>query len=81
MPGYEATQWFGLSIAGGKTTAIVERLAQETARAVGSPELKEHIFAEGLQSVGSTPAELSTYPQPEIAKWAKVAKAASIKVE
>jgi tripartite-type tricarboxylate transporter receptor subunit TctC len=81
MPEYEATQWFSLFSASGKTTAIVERLAQKTACALGSPELKEHMSTEGLQSVGSTPAELSTYPRAEIAKWAKVAKAASIKVE
>jgi tripartite-type tricarboxylate transporter receptor subunit TctC len=35
--------------------------------------------AEGLQPVGSTPAEFSTYLKAEMTKWAKVVKAAGIK--
>lgn len=79
VPGYEATQLFGLFTAGGTPTAIVERLAQETARAVRSSDLKERMSAEGLQPVGSTPAEFSAYLRAEMAKWAKVVKAANIK--
>jgi tripartite-type tricarboxylate transporter receptor subunit TctC len=79
VPGYEATQWFGLFTAGGTPAAIVERLAQETARAVRAPDLKERMSAEGLQPVGSTPAEFSAYLKSEMAKWAKVVKAANIK--
>ena len=79
VPGYEATQWFGLFTAGGTPTAIVERLAQETSRAVRSPDLKEKMSAEGLQPVGSTPAEFSAYLKAEMTKWAKVIKAANIK--
>ncbi len=79
VPGYEATQWFGLFTAGGTPTAIVDRLAQETARAVRSPDLKERMSAEGLQPVGNTPAEFSAYLRAEMIKWAKVVKAANIK--
>ena len=79
MPGYEATQWFGLFTTGGTPTAIVDRLAQETSRAVRSPDLNERMSAEGLQPVGSTPAEFSAYLKAEMAKWAKVVKAANIK--
>jgi tripartite-type tricarboxylate transporter receptor subunit TctC len=79
VPGYEATQWFGLFSAGGTPSAIVDRLAQETARAVRSPDLKDKMSAEGLQPVGNTPTEFSAYLRAEMAKWAKVVKAANIK--
>ena len=79
VPGYEATQWFGLFSAGGTPTAIVDRLAQETARAVRSPDLKDKMSAEGLQPVGNAPAEFSAYLRAEMVKWAKVVKAANIK--
>ena len=79
VPGYEATQWFGLFTTGGTPTAIVDRLAQETSRAVRLPDLNERMSAEGLQPVGSTPAEFSAYLKAEMAKWAKVVKAANIK--
>ena len=79
VPGYEATQWFGLFTAGGTSSAIVDRLAQETSRAVRSPDLKDRMSAEGLQPVGNTPAEFSAYLRAEMTKWAKVVKAANIK--
>ena len=79
VPGYEATQWFGLFSAGGTPLPIVDRLAQETARAVRSPDLKDKMSAEGLQPVGNTPAEFSAYLRAEMVKWAKVVKAANIK--
>ena len=79
VPGYEATQWFGLFTAGGTPAVIVERLAQETSRAVRAHDLKARMSAEGLQPVGSTPAEFSAYLKAEMAKWAKVVKAANIK--
>ena len=79
VPGYEATQWFGLFTAGGTPTAIVERLAQETSRAVRSADLKDRMAAEGLQPIGSSPEEFSVYLKAEMTKWAKVVKAANIK--
>ena len=79
VPGYEATQWFGLFTAGGTSSAIVDLLAQETSRAVRSPDLRDRMSAEGLQPVGNTPAEFSAYLRAEMTKWAKVVKAANIK--
>ena len=79
VPGYEATQWFGLFAAGATPAAIVERLSQETSRAVRAPDLSERMSADGLQPVGSTPREFAAYLRTEMAKWAKVVKAANIK--
>ena len=79
VPGYESTQWFGLFTAGGTPPAIVERLSQETSRAVRSPDLKERMSSEGLQPVGSTAEEFAAYLRTEMAKWALVVKAAGIK--
>ena len=83
-PTERALQWpdalgLGLFTAGGTSSAIVDRLAQETSRAVRSPDLKDRMSAEGLQPVGNTPAEFSAYLRAEMTKWAKVVKAANIK--
>lgn len=79
VPGYEATQWFGLFTAGGTPAPIVERLYQETARALQAADLKERMSAEGLYPVGNTPAEFAAIVRAEMAKWARVVKAAGIK--
>jgi len=44
-------------------------------------ETRERLLAQGFEPVGSTPAEFGAYIKAEIAKWAKVIKAAGIKPE
>ncbi|HEX3169075.1 MAG TPA: tripartite tricarboxylate transporter substrate binding protein, partial [Burkholderiales bacterium] len=39
------------------------------------------LLTQGFEPVGGTPAEFSAYIKAEIAKWAKVIKAAGIKPE
>lgn len=79
LPGYEATQWFALFTGGGVPRAIVERWADETARAVRSPDLKSRMSSEGLEPVGNRPDEFAAYLKAEMAKWARVVKVAGIK--
>lgn len=79
VPGYEATQWFGVLAPAGTPRAIVERLHQETLRALRSAEVKERITGEGMEVVASTPEEFAAYIKSETEKWKKVIKSAGIK--
>ena len=79
VPGYEATQWFGVLAPAGTPRAIVERLHQETSRALRSAEVKERIIGEGMEVVASTPEEFAAYIKSETEKWKKVIKSAGIK--
>jgi tripartite-type tricarboxylate transporter receptor subunit TctC len=79
VPGYEATQWFGVLAPAGTPRAIVERLHQEIIRAVRSAEIKERIVGEGMEVVASTPEEFAAYIKSETEKWTKVIKSAGIK--
>ena len=79
VPGYEATQWFGVLAPAGTPRAIVERLHQEIIRAVRSAEIKERIVGEGMEVVASTPEEFAAYIKSETEKWTRVIKSAGIK--
>ena len=79
LPGYEATQWFGLLAPAGTPRAIIDRLYQESSRALRSADVKERMIAEGLEVVGGTPEEFAAYIKSETDKWTKVIKAAGIK--
>ena len=79
LPGYEATQWFGLLAPAGTPRPIIDRLYQESSRALRSAEMKERMTAEGLEVVGSTPEEFASYIRSETEKWTQVIKAAGIK--
>ncbi len=81
LPGYDASNWFSILAPAGTPRPISDRLYQEIARALRADDVKERVFAEGAEVVGSTPEELGSYIKSETQKWAKVIRAAGIKPE
>jgi tripartite-type tricarboxylate transporter receptor subunit TctC len=79
LPGFEATQWFGLLVPGGTPQGIIDRLHQETVRAIGLADMKAFFASQGLEPVGNKPEEFAAHIRAELDKWAKVIKAAGIK--
>ncbi|MBI1964728.1 MAG: tripartite tricarboxylate transporter substrate binding protein [Betaproteobacteria bacterium] len=81
VPGYEATQWFGILAPAATPRAIVDRWHKETVRALKAPEVRDRLVANGADPVGSTPEEFAAYLKSETIKWAKVVKAVGLKPE
>ena len=79
--GYEASSWFGLLAPAGTPPDIVNRLQQETAKALALPAVKERLLAQGAIPSGAPPAEFARFIADETAKWAKVVKASGAKVD
>src|SRR5450759_4901260 len=69
LPGYEATQWFGVLAPAATPRAIIDRLYQEVSRALRTPDVKGHLSAEGAEVVASTPEEFAGYIKSETEKW------------
>jgi tripartite-type tricarboxylate transporter receptor subunit TctC len=63
----------------GTPVSVIARLHQEVVTSLNSAEAKERIAALGAKSVGNTPIEATQHLRDELARWAKVAKEASIK--
>jgi tripartite-type tricarboxylate transporter receptor subunit TctC len=74
LKGFEATSWFGLLAPAGTPPAIVNRLQQESAKALSSPDIKEKLLAQGAVPSGNTPQEFAALIEAEIKKWAVVVK-------
>ncbi|MCM5678984.1 tripartite tricarboxylate transporter substrate binding protein [Schlegelella sp. S2-27] len=81
VKGYEASSWFGLLAPAGTPPEIVNRLQQETAKALASPELKARLEAQGAIPGGNTPAQFAKMIDAETKKWAGVVKASGAKVD
>jgi tripartite-type tricarboxylate transporter receptor subunit TctC len=81
VPGYEAREWTGIVAPAATPRAIVTRLNQEIVKALSAPELSKRFAAVGAHPVGSTPEEFAAHVQKELAMWAKVIKAANIRIE
>ena len=81
LPGYEATAWQGVLAPAGTPRDIVVKLNAEIVRILNRPEVKKQLADQGFDTVGSTPEEFGEFIKVEIAKWAKVIKAAGIRME
>ena len=81
VPGYEATIWLGLMAPKGTPAAVVQRLNEAVSRIVSQPEVKRQWGQQGATPMVMSPAEFDKYIQADIAKWARVIKAANIKAE
>jgi tripartite-type tricarboxylate transporter receptor subunit TctC len=81
LPGFEFEPWWGLFAPAGTPREIVARLHGETARALALQEIKAHYATMGMTAVSSTPDHFNAYVQDEIARWAKIVKAAGIRAD
>lgn len=78
VPGYDASAWQGLFGPRQLPAALVARLHKEVADIAKLPEIGKRLSNEGLLPQGTSPAEFEKFIAKEIAKWAKVTKAAGI---
>jgi tripartite-type tricarboxylate transporter receptor subunit TctC len=81
FPGFEMLSWYGLWGPPHLPKEVVGRLAEETAKAVRSAEMRDKLAAQGFIPDGSGSAAFAAYVQDEIAKYARIVKDANIKVD
>ena len=81
VKGFEASSWFGLLAPAGTPPEIVNRLQQETAKALATPALKERLVSQGAIPSGNTPAQFTQFIAAEAQKWAQVVKTSGAKVD
>jgi tripartite-type tricarboxylate transporter receptor subunit TctC len=81
LPGYEASQWYGVMVPTGTPENIVTRLNAELVKIVHSPDMTARLAAEASIPFGSTPQQFAAYLQEEIVKWARVVKFSGAKLD
>ena len=81
LPGFEVNWWYGLLAPTGTPRDIILRINSEVARSIKEPDARERFYSIGAEPLANTPEEFATFIQNEMTKWAKVVKAAGIKVE
>jgi tripartite-type tricarboxylate transporter receptor subunit TctC len=81
VPGYEASQWYGLCAPKNTPAEIIDRLNREVNAAIADPTMKAKLAAIGGEPLPGTPAEFGKLIADETEKWAKVVRAAGLKPE
>jgi tripartite-type tricarboxylate transporter receptor subunit TctC len=80
-PAVEGSTWTLFLAPAGTPPEIVNKLAAEVQKALAAPDLRAKFEANGMQAVGTTPADAGRFLEAEIAKWRGVITNAKIKAD
>jgi tripartite-type tricarboxylate transporter receptor subunit TctC len=80
-PPIESSTWVLFLAPAGTPKDIVNRMADEVAKAVNTTDIKSRFEQIGIEPVGNKPDEAAKFLDDEIAKWAKVISTAGVKAE
>ncbi|HEX4886233.1 MAG TPA: tripartite tricarboxylate transporter substrate binding protein [Casimicrobiaceae bacterium] len=79
--GYSAYVWMGLLAPKGTPRPIVDKLNAELKAALATPEVVGYMNEAGIESVGSSPAEMDAYFREERDRWARIVKETGAKID
>jgi tripartite-type tricarboxylate transporter receptor subunit TctC len=74
LPGYEASQWYGIAAPKNTPRAVVDVLNREINAAVADPKVKARLAELGGTPLVGTPADFARHIAAETEKWREVVK-------
>ena len=81
VPGYEASNWFGVGAPKTTPAETVEKLNEEINAGLADPKIKARLAELGAMVLAGSPADFGKLIAEDTEKWAKVVKSAGIKPE
>ena len=81
IPGFEASNWFGVAAPKNTPLEIIDKLNKEISVALAEPKIKARLADLGAAALAGSPADFGKLISEEAEKWGKVIRAANIKPE
>jgi tripartite-type tricarboxylate transporter receptor subunit TctC len=81
VPGYEASNWFGIYGPKGMPPALAQKWNQAVNQYLRTPQANSHFGKSYLRIVGGSVEEFTAHHKAETARWGKVIEAANIKAQ
>jgi tripartite-type tricarboxylate transporter receptor subunit TctC len=81
LKGFDGSSWQAVVMPGGTPKEIVGKVYQELSALIKAPETRERFLAQGALASGIPPEQFVEFVRREIEKWAKVAKAANVRLD
>ncbi|WPB55523.1 tripartite tricarboxylate transporter substrate binding protein [Xylophilus sp. GOD-11R] len=78
---FDVTSWYGILAPAKTPAAITHYLQKEIAAVLALPEVRERYAKGGFEPVGNTPEQFAVQIKDDLARWGKVVKDASIRVD
>src|SRR5262249_61489021 len=81
VPGYEASNWYGVGAPKATPAEIVEKLNKEINAALADPNMKARLADLGGTVLEGSPADFNKLIAEETEKWGKVVRFTGIKAD
>ena len=81
LPGFDVSTWQAVVAPAGTPAPVIERLHKDIARIMAMPEVKQKFHSFGTDVAFSTPAELGSFLQKEVATIDGIAKQVGAKID
>jgi tripartite-type tricarboxylate transporter receptor subunit TctC len=81
LPGYEITQWWGLSLPAKTPRSLVERIHADTVKAIHAAEVRERILRTGAVPVGGSAKAFDDFIAAEQQRLGRVIREAGVTLE
>ena len=81
LPGFENLGWFGFMVPAGTPKAIVDKVYQDTLKALQSPDIVTRFEQLGMVPVGNPPADFAKAIRAESVHWARIIKERKLQVD
>ena len=78
LKGFDVAQWMGIAAPAKTPQPIVQRLYQDIARVVNSPEYTKFVLQQGSEPALKGPEEFGTLIRTELDRWSKLVKSARV---
>jgi tripartite-type tricarboxylate transporter receptor subunit TctC len=77
--GYRFTNWMGVYVPAKAPQAVIDMLAAAISKIVREPTVREKLLSQGVEPVGSSPAEFGAFLAAERQSYTKIAKERGIR--
>jgi tripartite-type tricarboxylate transporter receptor subunit TctC len=81
IPGFDTATWVGLYAPAATPKELIIRIHGDVIKLLNLADVKERFAQQGIDRVGNSPEEHAAYLRAETARWAKVIKAANVRVD
>jgi len=81
VPGFTLSGWFGILAPAKTPKPILNRLTAEVHKGTADPTFVQKMNVQGLEVIGSTPAEMLALMQSDTKKWAEVIRLTGVKIQ
>ena len=81
VKGFDVSSWYGIYAPAGLPRELVMKLNAAFNEALRAPDNREQLTAQGWTVTGGTPEQFAAFTQAELDRWAKVVKAANVRID